>query len=82
MDGEVPAGDGYVQHGRLGIDEAEVLGGYVLGEEEKGFCGRRSTSAARPNGVAAVTFVRVVERRAEPRHEVVHGGSGRFWRWQ
>jgi len=41
VDGEVPASDGDVQDGRLGVDEAKVLRGDVLGEEEKGFCSKR-----------------------------------------
>ena len=35
MDGQVPAGDGQLEGGGLGVDEAEVLGGELLGEELK-----------------------------------------------
>lgn len=37
-DGQVLAVDGEVQLGGLGIDEAEVRGGYGLGEEHEGLC--------------------------------------------
>lgn len=38
MDGVIPAGDGQGQHGGAAVDEAEVLGRNVTGEEQEGLC--------------------------------------------
>lgn len=35
LDGQVPAGDGQLEGGGFGVDEAEVLRGELLGEELK-----------------------------------------------
>ena len=48
MDGVLPAGYGEAQRGGAGVDEAEVLGRYVAGEEQERLCGVPTRSPPPP----------------------------------